>query len=386
MGRIYKRIPAGTKKYRRKRKNMKLSTLLQGSKPSFVFNKSSKDFEVEEVPLYEFTGSGEHTIIKIRKKDMTTWEAVNALSSATGVKARDIGYAGLKDKEGSTIEYFSLICKEDVLSAFSHDRMKILSTTRHANKLKPGHLKGNNFKLRLKKVLPKDAGLINSLTKELAREGMPNYFGFQRFGNDGKNHELGRQIAEGTLKERNKELKKLLISAYQSYLFNEWLSLRVQMSHLAKMFKSKELAPALNILMNQQGIELKFDETTAGELTAQPQFFKLLQGDSLCHYPYGRLFSAENVLEEAGRFVERQLSPTGLLDGEKQKKSDGMAYKIEEKFVKNLHENGDRRYAWVFVENLKTRYNEEEAQLELEFYLPKGCYATVLLAELGFER
>ena len=63
-----------------------------------------------------------------------------------------------------------------------------------------------------------------------------------------------------------------------------------------------------------------------------------------------------------------------------------MAYKIEEKFVKNLHENGDRRYAWVFVENLKTRYNEEEAQLELEFYLPKGCYATVLLAELGFER
>lgn len=361
--------------------------MLQGSKPSFVFNKSSKDFEVEEVPLYDFSGSGEHLIVKFRKKDMTTWEAVNTLSSIAGVKSKDVGYAGLKDKEGSTIQYFSIPCKfEEQLESFTHDRIKILSLSRHNNKLKPGHLKGNNFKLRLKKVLPKDASIIDSLTKEIGKEGMPNYFGFQRFGNDGDNHELGRQIVEGSRKERNKELKKLLISAYQSHLFNQWLSIRVQMSHLAKGFKAKELAPALNILMNQSAVDLKFDEILAKELTSQNQFFKILRGDVLCHYPYGRLFNAEDICSESKRFIDRQLSVTGLLDGDRQKKSEDMAYAIEQKFVKNIASNGDRRYAWVFVENIKTKYNEDEAQLELEFYLPKGSYATVLLGELGFER
>ena len=365
---------------------MKLSTFLQGSKPSFVFNKSSKDFEVEEVPLYEFSGEGEHLIVKFRKKDMTTWEAVNAFSSATGVKARDIGYAGLKDKEGSTIQYFSIPCKhEEQIKSFAHDRIRILDITRHNNKLKPGHLKGNNFKLRLKKVLPKDASIIDGLLKELGREGMPNYFGFQRFGKDGKNHELGRAIVEGTHKERNKELKKLLISAYQSYLFNEWLSIRVQIGHLAKSFVKNDLVNALNIMMKQNDLEQIFTLENTANISTQKQFFKVLEGDTMCHYPYGRLFLAEDLIVEGSRFVERQAVPTGLLDGERQKKSEGMAWAIESKFVKNLHENGDRRYAWIFVENIKTHFIEEQAWMEIEFYLPKGCYATVLLAELGFD-
>jgi tRNA pseudouridine13 synthase len=92
------------------------------------------------------------------------------------------------------------------------------------------------------------------------------------------------------------------------------------------------------------------------------------------------------LIVESARFVDKQAVPTGLLDGDRQKKSEGIAGVIESKFIKNLHENGDRRYAWVFVENIKSRFIEEEAHMELEFYLPKGCYATVLLSELGFEK
>jgi len=365
---------------------MKLSTFLQGSKPSFVFTKSSKDFEVEEVPLYEFSGEGEHIIVKFRKKDMTTWEAVNVFSSFTGVKARDIGYAGLKDKEGSTLQYFSLPRQaEGKLTDFSHPQIKILDITKHNNKIKPGHLKGNNFKIRLKKVLPKDASILEGLLKEITKEGMPNYFGYQRFGNDGNNHILGREIAEGLRKERNKELKKLLISAYQSALFNEWLSMRVQIGHLAKSFQKNDLVSALNILMRQNGIVEIFTAENTASISSQKQFFKILDGDTMCHYPYGRLFTAEDLSSESARFIERQAVPTGLLDGDRQKKSEGLAGAIEQKFIKNLKENGDRRYAWVFVENIKTNFIEEQAWMEIEFYLPKGCYATVLLAELGFE-
>jgi len=367
--------------------NAKQMTFLQGSKPSFIFNKSSRDFEVEEVPLYDFSGSGEHLIIKIRKKDMTTPEAVNALSSALGVKARDIGYAGLKDKEGSTIQSFSLMLKGDsAVSTFSHERIKILSTTRHANKLKPGHLKGNKFKLRLKKVMPSSANIINSLCKKISSEGMPNYFGYQRFGSFGDNHIAGKLIVEGQKKERNKELRKMLVSAYQSKLFNDWLSLRISISHLANSFSGEELIRAANIAARG------FDATEALSLEdfagieKQKQFFKIFAGDVLCHYPYGKLFDCEDPVADAERMAQRQVCVTGLLDGLKQKKSSGSAYKLESPFIQEMDANGDRRFAWIFPEDVKTKYIEEEAQLELEFYLPRGSYATVLLSELGWQR
>jgi tRNA pseudouridine13 synthase len=360
---------------------------LQGSKPFFVFNKGSRDFEVEEVPLYEFSGAGEHLIIKIRKKDMTTPEAVNALSSALGVKARDIGYAGLKDKDGSTIQSFSLMLKDDsILSTFSHEKIKILSTTRHINKLKPGHLKGNKFKLRLKKVMPQGASMIASLCKRISEEGMPNYFGYQRFGTFGDNHEAGKLIVEGKKKERNKELRRMLVSAYQSKLYNEWLSLRVAISSLASSFSGEELVKAANITVKEFGILEDLETEDFAGIDEQKQFFKLFAGDVLCHYPHGKLFDCEDPAVDGERFSQRQISVTGLLDGLKQKKSSGSAFKLESPFIREMDANGDRRFAWIFVEDIKTKYIEEEAQLELEFYLPRGSYATVLLSELGWQK
>ena len=90
------------------------------------FSKNSDDFVVREIPLYEFSGDGEHLIVEISKKDMTTQEALHVLSEVTGAKMRDFGYAGLKDKQGMTTQFISMPRKfEAALANFSNEKMKI---------------------------------------------------------------------------------------------------------------------------------------------------------------------------------------------------------------------------------------------------------------------
>jgi len=99
------------------------------------FSKNSDDFVVREIPLYEFSGDGEHLIVEISKKDMTTSDALHALSEVTGAKMRDFGYAGLKDKQGMTTQFISMPRKfESALANFSHEKMKILNLNVHKNK------------------------------------------------------------------------------------------------------------------------------------------------------------------------------------------------------------------------------------------------------------
>jgi len=195
-------------------------------KNDFVFTTSSRDFIVDEIPLYAFSGEGEHLIIHIRKKDMTTWEMITALSKYLKIKQRDIGYAGLKDKNAMTMQYISLLAKdnEEKIKTFNHEKIKILGTFRHNNKIRTGHLKGNHFKLRLKKVLGVQKDKLDSVLKWIKSNGVPNYFGNQRFGNDGNNWEEGKAIMQGTLKMRDRKMRTFLLNAYQSHLFNAWLS------------------------------------------------------------------------------------------------------------------------------------------------------------------
>ncbi len=352
-------------------------------KPKFHFSKNHKDFCVEELPLYDFEGSGEHLIIKVRKKGLTTWELINALSSATGVKARDIGYAGLKDKEGETLQYLSLPrTAAPLIEKFSHESAKILDTTYHKNKIKIGHLKGNRFKLRLKKVMPSDALILQNAFSNLSKFGMPNYFGYQRFGNERQNHELGAEIIAGKRKEKNRKLNELYLNAWQSHMFNEWLSFRVGLSHLAKEFSKNELTEALKHFTNNE-----IDAKAVSEyFKPQEHFFKILKGDMLCHYPHGRLFEALDVDGESKRFSDKLISPTGLLSGCKVARSSQDARAIEQKYDSDTKMlDGSRRYAWIFLENCESKYIEENAHFELSFNLPKGSYATTALSELAGE-
>ncbi|NPA04179.1 MAG: tRNA pseudouridine(13) synthase TruD [Epsilonproteobacteria bacterium] len=345
---------------------------LNHSPINFYFKPSPETFVVEEVPLYPFTQEGEHQILKVRKKNLTTWQMLQAFSERVGVKLKEIGYAGMKDKNALTYQYISLPAKAKI-DKFSHPQIKIIETHHHKNKIKLGHLKGNRFFIRLKKVSKVDAKKIDEVIKILQEEGFPNYFGYQRFSN--YNYELGKEIIEGKRKERNRKIRKFLINAYQSHLFNLWLSKRVELSRIINSFTPSEIATFLD-----------YPQTLVKELQQQPHFFKLFLGDLMSHYPRGRLFLAQDILKEAERFKNKQISPTGLLPGTRVKKAQDLAREIEKDFDENIPLQGDRRFAWVFPTELKGTYKEKEAWYELSFFLPKGSYATILLEEIAHRR
>ena len=339
----------------------------------FHFKQSPRDFVVEEIPLYEFSGEGEHLVLFVRKKNLSTLELVSMIARHLGIQNKEIGYAGLKDKHAMTKQYISLHKKhEEAMKDFSNDGVKIISQTYHNNKIKIGHLRGNRFYIILKKVNPTSAQKIDEALKNISDLGMPNFFGYQRFGNDGDNHIDGEKIAKGEKKEKNPKIRKLLISAYQSHLFNLWLSRRLEINTLVKNFKSSELEP----LLNMPAAEIE-------KLKIQKHPFKLMTGDIMEHYPYGRLFDFDGSQEDLGRFNDRGISPTGLLCGTKVKTSTGNAGVIEKDFDDEINADGARRYAWVYPTEVEGRFKPIEAHYEMNFTLPKGSYATVLIEEIA---
>lgn len=346
---------------------------LSHSSIDFHFRQSARDFVVEEVPLYEFSGEGEHLILHVRKKNLSTFELIGILCKYLGIKNKEIGYAGLKDKHAMTKQYISLHKKhEEALERFEHPEIKILSKTYHNNKIRIGHLKGNRFFIRLKKVNPTAAQKIDEVLKQIDIFGMPNFFGYQRFGNDGDNHIVGEKIAKGEKKERNVKIRKLLISAYQSHLFNLWLSRRLEINSLVNSFDASQLEGILNISKEE-----------IGHLQAQKHPFKILNGDILEHYPHGRLFEFDGSLEDVKRFESRDVSVSGLLCGKKAKIAANFARVVEKDFDEEILADGARRYAWIFPSDIEGRFKDVDAHYELNFTLPKGSYATVLIEEIA---
>ncbi|QOP43494.1 tRNA pseudouridine(13) synthase TruD [Sulfurimonas sediminis] len=339
----------------------------------FHFKQTPRDFVVEEIPLYEFSGEGEHLILQVRKKNLSTNEMIGQIARYLGIKNKEIGYAGLKDKNAMTVQYISLHKKyEEALENFNFDGIKILSKTYHNNKLRIGHLKGNRFYIKLKKVNPTSAEKIDEALKNIDKFGLPNFFGYQRFGNDGDNHILGEKLAKGEARERNPRVKRLLINAYQSYLFNLWLSRRLEINTLVNSFKAQEIESLLN-MPNEEVKKMK----------EQKHPFKLISGDVMEHYPHGRLFDFEGAKEDLERFNARDISVTGLLCGKKVRHATEIAGEIEKDYDDEINADGARRYAWVFPTEIEGRFNKQEAQYEMNFTLPKGSYATVLIEEIA---
>ncbi|RDU64634.1 tRNA pseudouridine(13) synthase TruD [Helicobacter didelphidarum] len=348
---------------------------LSHSPINFYFAKNSRNFVVEELPLYPFSGCGEHLILKIRKKDLTTSQMLNIISENLNIKRREIGYCGLKDKDGLTIQYISINKKlVKNLQNIEFENLKILDSTYHNNKLKLGHLRGNKFFVRVKKLDSANAKKIYNVCEILHKSGFPNYFGYQRFGKNGNNHLDGRALLNGEMKIRDKKISQFLISAYQSHLFNMWLKDRVEFSRIINNFSLVESREYL-----------KLDKELLKKLKTQPQFLKLFNGDVMKHYPDGKMFYNDNVDDTIGRFNKALISPTGVLYGTKTILANDIALEYERKYFDTLLDkvNGDRRFAWVWCENLEFKYKEQVANGEFNFTLPKGSYATVFLEILS---
>ncbi len=342
---------------------------------SFDFKQTVERFFVEEVPLYTFSGTGNNLILKIKKTDMSTWKLITVLAKATGLQERDIGYAGLKDKNATTIQYISIPkqAEKELNKNLATERIEILERTYNKGPIKVGHLKGNRFSIVLHHINESDARFFNTTAKKMQKDGIPNYYGYQRFGEDSRSYLQGKEIAHSGKRLKGSK-EKLLVSAYQSYLYNRWLADRVKLSKLIAT-NSVDVASK----------KLQYPLELVKVLAKQPQFFKLFLGDAIMPYPFGKLSYVKEMQDSALRFEQKKLSPTGLLCGERVERAKSDAYHLEEPYDDTELQalRGDRRFAWIWPKDVETSYNPDSKKLTVEFYLPKGSYATTFLEEVG---
>lgn len=323
---------------------------LQDHKPiDFEFNQNRYDFIVEEIPLEKFSNTGNYLILKIKKVFVSTWELVDIISKKLHIEPKLIGYAGLKDKNATTTQYISIPLKfsRDYKSINSKN-ITVLETYKHHTRLKLGDLQGNRFKITLKKVSKEDLLPIYQIISKIQKHGMPNYFGFQRFGKDG-NFKKAKAVVYGDEIIKDTALRNFMTSAYQSHFFNAWLSKRVR---LAK----KENLNRLN----------------------------LLDGEIMMEYSSGKTFSSKKLETIKEDYQKKLITPTGLLPGRKVYKAKSKAGEIESQYDDPyIHEKGHRRAAWVYPKEISNKYIEEKNWLELNFTLAKSSYATVFIENIA---
>jgi tRNA pseudouridine13 synthase len=321
------------------------------------------DFEVEEVPAYQPCGQGDFLYLWVEKRSMGAEYFVRQIARRLDVPPGEVGTAGLKDRHAVTRQMVSVPARaEDCLGQLDGDGIRLLRVDRHTNKLKPGHLHGNRFNILIRDVAPAAGERLAPLLERLRRDGLPNFYGPQRFGRDGETLFLGRALLAGeTVPKlpsgqkpnlRNPFLRKLALSGVQSVLFNHTLARRL----------------------------------------ADGLFRRVLPGDVMAKWPFGGMFVAEDIAREQARFEARETVPAGPLFGRKTFPAAGEAAEREASALqewgltpKSFHGfgklmQGTRRHNVVYVDDLAGEV--EPAGVRLRFTLPAGSYATVLLREI----
>lgn len=313
-----------------------------------------EDFEVEEIPAYSPSGEGEYLYLWIEKRSMGAEFFARQVARRLDVPVGEVGVAGLKDRHAVTRQWVSVPAAcEPRLAQLDGDGVRVLSTSRHTNKLKPGHLRGNRFRILVRGVEPDAADRLPPLLDRVRSHGLPNFYGPQRFGRDGETLRLGLDLfASKRVTKFNPFVRKLALSAAQSALFNH---------HLAKRM--------------------------ADGLARQ-----VLPGDVMMKWPFGGMFVAQDLSAEQPRLEAREIIPGGPIYGKKMFRSADEAARREAEtladaglsaatfhgFGKLL--SGTRRYSLIYLDDLTA--TPEPDGIRFSFSLPSGCYATVLLREL----
>jgi len=328
---------------KREKKIKNREYLIENQEMDFKFVQNPTDFVVDEIALEEFKGKGNYLILLVKKVEMTTWDMVATFAEFLRIPAQKIGYAGLKDKHATTTQYISIDLRhEKALKRFKNSQIKILKSFKHDKSVRMGGLKGNRFSINLQYVDSMEAGKIEKLARKIAKNGLPNYFGYQRFGRDGDSIKQAREMIKGDLFIPDAKVKKFLISIYQSTFFNEWLRERV----------------------------IKSREENDGK-------FMLLDGDVFIS-DQGKLLTPK--IMKMRDFENRKLIPTGLLCGRETFRARDAAREIEKNYDDEfLQDKGYRREALIFPENINCKFDKKFSILNITFELPKGSYATVFL-------
>ena len=321
---------------------------------SGVIRTSPEDFKVDEKFAFDFTGEGEHALIHIEKTDTNTDWLARQIAEVSGLKKVDVSYAGLKDRNAVTTQWFSvwLPGKPDPdWSLLNSENVKVLDSCRHNRKLRRGSLLGNQFTLVVRDV-EGDASDLKQRMNIIKQSGVPNYFGEQRFGIDGQNIKKA-EIMFGGKREKDRFKRSIYLSAARSAMFNDVLSQRVEMNKWADGISGDVM-----LLDNSHSYFLATDID-------------------------------ETIIQ---RLKEHDIHPSGPLWGRGELLSKGLVAEIESKLpskfevfdigLKNARLDQDRRSLRLSVKNIEWDYDEKNKLLNLSFFLPAGGYATSVLREI----
>jgi tRNA pseudouridine13 synthase len=311
------------------------------------------DFVVEEIPLYDPSGQGQHIYVRLTREGRTTREIQEGLAELFGLREADVGVAGLKDKHARATQVISLW-----LPTFDETAVKdliegnlpveIVWVRRHRNKLRKGHLIGNRFRIIVRGPEPQSLDRARAIANALKKRGLPNYYGEQRFGLTGTNAQKGFEVLHGR-GPRARWLRRFLLAAFQAELFNCWLTERIE----------------------------------------QDWFSVLLLGDIAKKVDTGGLFEVKDVESELPRFQRREITYTGPVYGWRMRWASGEPGHLERgildqaqvtsKMMRRVRLGGSRRPGRLFVDDLEVKRHAEG--LLFSFTLPKAAYATTLLRE-----
>lgn len=318
---------------------------------SGVFKKSCEDFNVQEDLGFELSGEGEHVCLWVQKIGENTQYLARELAKFAAIPARNVSYAGLKDRQGDTKQWFSLHIPGKItpdFTQFESPGVTILKVIRHHKKIKTGALAGNYFSIVLREISDKNA-LQEALEK--VQNGVPNYFGKQRFGFDGYNINAALTMFQGRkIKDRFK--RGIYLSAARSYLFNQVISARIK-DHLHNK-------PLLGDCVQFVGNRSYFPLT---EL--DPESIQRLESREVCLT--APLWGAGELTSESDA---KQYEITALSDYQE----------IQAGLAKNGLKQ-ERRPLLLIPEKFSATWLDDSS-VKIDFYLPSGCYATSVLREL----
>jgi tRNA pseudouridine13 synthase len=295
-----------------------------------------QDFQVTEQLGWELSGDGEHDYLWIEKTAANTEWVARQLALYAGVPAKDVGYAGLKDRHAITKQWFSIPrWNAPQWSELEVEGVRIVDTGRHLRKLRRGAHRANAFRIVLRCDAIPDAETLANRLALIRNEGVPNYFGEQRFGHAGGNLRLANDWAGGRRLPRHK--RSLAISTIRSFLFNEALGARVQ--------------------------EGTWNQFIAGDLAN-------LDGT-------GSVFEVPEVDDELRRRCrDMDVHPAGILAGE----GSDIGPEIWQTALDRRRVEPGSRSLRLPVRDLASEISD--AAIVLSFTLDRGAFATAVLREL----
>ncbi|MDP5143975.1 tRNA pseudouridine(13) synthase TruD [Rheinheimera baltica] len=315
-----------------------------------LLRQQDDDFIVDELLNFQPSGAGEHILLHIEKCGQNTQYVAKQLAELTGLRARDISYAGLKDRHAVTRQWFCFkwpIKQALDWQSWQLEGCKILNVQRHYRKLRLGALKANVFQIRLRQVSDCDAVIARA---EQVMRGVPNYYGEQRFGINGGNLVLARQLFSGQgISDR--KLRGLALSAARSFVFNQQVSARIS-------------AGLFNQLLNGDVLQLN----GTGSVFRMPQADAELQqrlNEMDVHLTAVLAGMGVPMVTDAAADFEQQvlIQHNDLVQG-----------------LEDFRLKSERRAIRVVPQQLTLQ--QDGSDIVLNFALPAGCFATSVLREL----